>query len=242
MRHRLAATLLFTILVTLGVRDARGQRREVFDARSEYRPSAVPSAHQAVVRREILPEARRLWARVENCRDEFRPLDIAAGSFTAPGAPQRAVLYRFCETGHDFARGGVAILQAGRVVAHVTLDDAQPDGLRALPDVDRDGVSELMLVDNAMHQGQATTLVSIVQLVPGGVRSFGVTGVLNDDTGTGRRGARAAASVLYVTPARRPVWEEEIYYSGETRDRYRDITALHRITLARQYITYRRLR
>jgi hypothetical protein len=176
MRHRLAATLLIITLGALDVRDAGAQRREVFNATSEYRPSAVPPAHQAVVRREVLPQARRLWARVENCRDEFRPLDFAAGSFTAAGAPQRAVLYRFCETGHNFARGGIAILQAGRVVAHVTLENARPDGLRALPDVDRDGVSELMLVDNAMHQGQFTTLVSIVQLVPGGVRSFGVTG------------------------------------------------------------------
>lgn len=242
MRDHLGPALLCITLGAAVAPAAQAQRREVYQGTSEYRPGAVPPAHQAVVRRDVGPVARALWARVESCRDELRAIDFAAGSFTGPGAPQRAVLYRFCQTGPDAGRSGVAVLQAGRVVAHVAIENLHPDGLRPLPDVDRDGAWELMLVDDAVRGGEATTHVHILQLVPGGVRTLGTTRVRGDAPSRRRLDPRVAATILYVTPARRPVWEAEVYYSGETADRFRDITPLHRIALARDRATYRRVR
>jgi hypothetical protein len=244
-RRFLAIALLCAAAGALVAGPADAQRRRVYSGLEEFRTAGVSPGDGALLRRDVLPEARRLWARVEGCRDEFRAIDAAAGSFTRRGAEQRAVLYRFCETGHDFARGGVAIVQGGRVVAHVTIEDAQPDGLRALADVDQDGVSELVLVDNATHQGEATTLVSIIQLLPRGVRSFGLASAYHSTPrGEARRDVgHEQATVLYATPARRPLFEAETYgHSDNERSRWRGTHRLHRIDLEPDRTTYRRVR
>jgi hypothetical protein len=135
-RRFLAMALLCAAAGALLARPADAQRRRVYSGLEAFRAAGVSPGDRALLRRDVVPEARRLWARVEGCRDEFQAIDAAAGSFTRRGASQRAVLYRFCAAGHGFARGGVAIVQGGRVVAHLTIEDAQPDGLRALADVD----------------------------------------------------------------------------------------------------------
>lgn len=242
MRHRLAITPLCVTLGALASPGVHAQRVVVFDATSEFRPSAVPPAHQVVVRRDVLPVARQLWSNAQGCRGDFRMLDFAPGSFTAPGAPQRAVLYRYCQTGPGAAKSGIAILQAGRMVAHVAIEGMNPDGLAAARDVNRDGVWELMVVDTTVRPLQLTAHLSILQIVADSVRSFGRTRVIVDDTPTGRRHARAGATVLYATPGRRPKWEAEIWYSGEHRNVYRALTAMHPVTLGRDRATYRRIR
>ena len=245
----LARALLCLVASTLLARPADAQRREVFSGLYDLHTAEVSPDDQALLGREIPPVARRLWGRVEGCRDELRALDAAAGSFTRRGAPQRAVLYRFCQAGHDVARGGVAIVQDGRVVAHLAIEDAQPEGIRALADIDRDGVSELLLVDSAMHRGDQTTHVSILQLVAGGVRSFGRTRVYANDLpihrgdDAYRSEGREVGTELYATPARRPVFEAQTFLHRDIdRSRWRGIDRIHRIALDPDRTTYRRLR
>lgn len=249
--HLLAPVLALFVLAS----PAGAQRRQLFNATGEHHPTAVRPGDLALVRRDVLPAARRLWGRVAGCREAFRALDSAYGAFTERGMAQHAVLYRFCETGHDVARGGVAIVQAGRVVAHVAIEDAEPDGLLRLPDIDRDGVAELLLVDHALHQGESTTGVSIIQLVPGAVRSLGGIGVHRDNFGTrdsvpGDPSSAAArdrvrsehSSILWVTPGAMPVFERETYEFREgMRARWVGIERLHVVTLAPRG-AYRRVR
>jgi len=240
---RTTAAAVVLLLSSALSRGADAQRVTVYDARREPSPTGARPADAAVLRRDVLPVARRLWPREENtCEEKFEAIDAAAGSFTGRGLAQRAVLYRFCETGHDFARGGIAIVQGGRVVAHVTIVDAEPDAVRALADIDRNGVSELVLVDHALHQGEATTSVSLLQLAPGAVRTLGGTGVYFD-VGTTRRDHHESASVLYAVPGTRPRFEVETHehHAGD-RSRWRGGEKLHPVTLERDRVTYRRLR
>lgn len=247
LRTILAPALLCLAAGALVASPADAQRRQVYSGLWGFHADGATPADQALLRRDLLPEARRLWARVEGCRDQFQAIDAADGSFTRRGAEQRAVLYRFCETGHGFARGGVAIVQRGRVVAHLTIEDAQPEGVRALADVDRDGVSELLLVDSAAHQGEITTHVSILQLLPRGVRSLGLATVYHSNLPARRREGREIGheegTVLYATPARRPVWEAESYeHRDNERSRWRGTRRLHRVELEPDRTTYRRVR
>ncbi|HEU4558054.1 MAG TPA: hypothetical protein VFS20_09400 [Longimicrobium sp.] len=242
MRHRFPAMLLCIHLCSLAAPQAAAQRQEVFNAMTEYRPSAVSAADQAVVRRDVLPVARQLSANARGCGDELRVIDVVPGSFTAPGAPQRAVLYRYCPIALAAAESGIAIVQAGRVVAHVTIAGITPDGLRAARDVDLDGVWELVVLDTAAGSREVTSHLSVFQAGPGDVRVFGRMRVMHDDTPTGRRKSRVAATVLYATPGRRPRWEAETWHSRETRNHYCDLTALHPVTLGRDRATYRRIR
>jgi hypothetical protein len=237
-----ARVLLAVVPAMLAASTAGAQRRPLFDAMREYHPAAVRPVDLALVRRDVLPAARRMWGRVEGCREEFRALGSAYGAFTERGMAQHAVLYRFCETGHDLARGGVAIVQAGRVVAHVVIEDAEPDGLLRLPDIDRDGVSEMMLVDFALHQGESTTGVSILQLERGAVRSLGGIDVHRDNFGTRGSPRSERSSVLWVTPGARPVFERETYEFREgMRARWVGSERLHVVTLTPRG-AYRRVR
>jgi len=222
---------------------AAAQPKLIYSALDEYRPTPVPAANQDIVRRDVLPVARRLWGRVEGCLEEFRVIDAAYGAFTEAGMSQRAILYRFCETGHDFAKGGIAITQAGRVVAHVTIENAEPDGIRRLPDLDRNGVAELLLVDHAAHSGERSTVVSIVQLEPRGVRPMGLFGVYHDHSGTLSADRTEVASILHAVPGPRPRFELETYEHPEgSRARWIGLEKLHRVTPSPDRATYRRVR
>jgi hypothetical protein len=241
---RSAAAVAAMLLAPALARAAGAQPVLVYDGRRDASPVGVRPADEAVLRRDVLPVARRLWPREENvCDERFQLLDAAAGSFTGRGLAQRAVLYRFCETGHDFARGGIAIVQGGRVVAHVTIVDAEPDAVRALADIDRNGRSEMVLVDHSVHQGEVTAGISILQLGPGTVRSFGSATVYSSDEGMERREHLETAAVVYVTPGARPHFEREthVHHSGD-RSRWRGGERLHPFTLERDRTPYRRLR
>ncbi|HET7460815.1 MAG TPA: hypothetical protein VFJ82_06195 [Longimicrobium sp.] len=244
MRAISIAALLCACVAAASVRAAGAQERKlIYSALEDFRPTPVPAANEQMVRRDVLPVVRRLWGRVDGCREEFRVVGAAYGAFTEAGMSQRAILYRFCETGHDFARGGIAITQAGRVVAHVTIENAEPDGIRRLPDIDRNGVAELLLVDDATHQGESSVVVSIVQLTPRGVQAMGSTGVYHANLGT-RSGDRSeVASILHAIAGRRPRFELETYAHPEgSRARWIGTEKLHPVTLQPDRAAYRRIR
>lgn len=244
MRHARTFALLGACLAASAAGTAAGQERKlIYNALGEFRPTPVPAANVEMVRRDVLPLARRLWAHAEQCREEFQVVDAAYGAFTEAGMSQRAILYRFCETGHDFAKGGIAITQAGRVVAHVTIEGAEPDGIRRLPDIDRNGVAELLVVDHATHQGESTTYVSILQLGPGAVRAMGSIGVCHDRAGTASGDHTETASILHAIPGPRPRFEMETYVHPEgSRARWIGSEKLHPVTLEPDRTTYRRVR
>jgi hypothetical protein len=244
MRHTRIVALLGACCIATFARAAHAQERKLlYSALHDFQPTPVRAMDEEIVRREALPVARRLWGRREGCGEEFQIVDAAYGAFTQAGMSQHALLYRFCETGHDFARGGIAITQAGHVVAHVIIENAEPDGIRRLPDIDRNGVAELLLVDNALFQGERSTVVSIVQLVPRGVRPMGVFAVYHDDSGTLRRDSRQEASLLYAIPGPRPRFELETYEHPEgSRARWIGSERLHPITPLPDRTSYRRVK
>lgn len=244
IRHTAAVALLGVCCMALSAHAAHAQERTLlYSGLRDFQPAQVRTMDEEIVRREVLPVARRLWGRVEGCGEEFRIVDAAYGAFTRAAMPQHALLYRFCETGHDFARAGIAITQGGHVVAHVTIEGAEPDGIRRLPDIDRDGVAELLLVDNALFQGELSTVVSIVQLVPRGVRPMGSVGVYHDNAATLRRDSHQRASLLYAIPGRHPRFAMETHEHPEgSRARWIGTERLHSVTLQPDRTTYRRVR
>jgi len=239
--HLLAAVLALSVVSSAA--HAQPQTRRVYSAPWAPSESTVREADRAVARREILPAARRLWSRAPGCSETFRVIGAADGAFTGRGLAQRAVLYRFCEAGRDQARGGVAIVEAGRMVAHVTIEHATPDALQTGPDVDENGVGELVLVDSLRENGVITADVALVQLEPGGVRSFGAITVYDENFGTDQPMHREMASILTATPGPTPVFELETYIFREgMRARWVGLDRPHRVTLAQGRATYRRVR
>lgn len=102
-------------------------------------------------------------------------------------------------------------------------------------------------MDSATHQGEVTRHVAVIQLLPRGARSFGLASVYHGNRGNDLAARRAIgveeATVLYVTPARRPVWEAETYqHRDDERSRWRGTRRLHPIELEPDPTTYRRVR
>ncbi|HYH80918.1 MAG TPA: hypothetical protein VEX86_14045, partial [Longimicrobium sp.] len=220
--------------------DVRPQR--VYSTLWDTDRPAARDADRVLAASEILPEARRLWSLDRSCAQDFRVLDAADGAFTARGLEQRAVLYRYCEAGRDAARGGIAIVQAGRVVAHVTIERARPEGVRALlADIDQNGVAELMLVDSMHHDGISTVDVGIVQIERGRARSFGTIRVHHDNFDVPNAPLRSETSVvLSVTPGRTPVFEVDTYiFRDGMRARWVQSGKPHVVVPTPQRATYR---
>lgn len=226
------------------VNSADAQPRRVYSALWAPHESTVREADRVVAQREILPEARRLWSRARRCTESFRVVAAADGAFTGRGLEQRAVLYRFCEAGPDAARGGVAIIEAGRLVAHVTIERSTPDALAAArADIDGNGVGELVLVDSLRENGRVTADVAIVQLEPGAARSFGAIIVHDDNFGTDEPMHRELSSILSVTPGAKPVFELETYiFRDGMRARWVGFARPHTVMLVQRQATYRRVR
>ena len=185
----LALGSLFTLLCLLLCQAARAQGPVlVYDGRADPAPPArATSAEERLVKQFSLPTARRHWEGSAACEEGFDVMGAASGSFTRPGARQRAVLYRYCVTGHDFANNGIAVIEGGRVVADLLYEAGEDFSIASLPDIDGDGLSEMVLADGSIHQGITVVVAVPVQLSGSGVKTFGVADVYEDDCGAHER-------------------------------------------------------
>ena len=184
--------------------------RPVYDGRAEAQSPAPSEAEAQLVRRSALPKARQFWHDDRACQPEFQVLGAAGGSFTRPQAAQRAVLYRFCATGHNFANNGIAVLEGGSVVAHVAYSGGEDHAIKAVPDIDGNGLSEIVLSNGATNQGYTVSVAILIELSPSGVKKLGVADAYEDDCGVAER-CRMTAYKISVRPGPSPVFYREAF-------------------------------
>lgn len=171
-RRRLSASVLCVLSFVVPAETLRVIYS--FPATAPPEPILLSEAEKRVVDGEIRVAARLHWPDSE-CSEDFRVISIARGSFTRPGSAQRAILYSYCITGHNFGRDGFAVLEDGAVVAHVVFDGAWNSGLVPVDDVDGTGRSELLIISGGTNMGESWQVVSLVGLSDSGVRKFGQT-------------------------------------------------------------------
>jgi hypothetical protein len=142
----------------------------------------LSDAEQATVERQILPIDRQRWGeQAANCDRDFVVLGVAESSYTRPEARQKAILYRFCNTGHNFALNGIAVLENGDVAAHVVYAGGWDGGILALPSFDGTGRSGIQIFSGGMNQGVVWGVFSLIELSENGVRKFGHAATGEDD-------------------------------------------------------------
>ncbi len=194
----------------------------VFDPRTPSARPRVSGADSQLLERVARPAARRRWQGVgDECRDGFAVEDVAAGAFTRAGARQRAFLYSYCRMGRVGGRGGVAVVENGRVVAHVMMEGTQY-GIRAARDVNRNGRDEMVLVDGSTGQGITVESASLMELAPGNgaLAKLATFAVSEDNCATRGAGARPEANVIHARPGRTPRFYQQAY-RGTCADRPR---------------------
>ncbi|MDR3553378.1 MAG: hypothetical protein P4L55_01355, partial [Syntrophobacteraceae bacterium] len=100
------------------------QVRTIYDARLDLKAAVLSPVEEALMKEKVLPAAGKEWHDQElagTCVAGKAPrvIDVARGSFTKPDSDQKAILYRYCETGHNRALNGIAIVEKGAVVCHL---------------------------------------------------------------------------------------------------------------------------
>jgi hypothetical protein len=155
-------------------------------------PEAVglSASQKAVMENDILAAARRYWKdQGEDCDPQdrtggFTIRNGSEGSFTRLHAKQKAVLYQYCMTGHNFADNGIVVFEGDRVAAHIVYKGAWDHGLLSLPDLDGSGQSPILIVSGGTNMGETWQAVSIIELSEKGVKTFGHTETYRDDCGS----------------------------------------------------------
>jgi len=145
----------------------------IYDARRLPRQAKPSSTETALLHREVRPAARRVWRNREGCDDQFEILDVTSGAFTRTPAEQKAFLYNYCRTARSYGNYGIAIIEDGRVVAHIVYEGGSDYAIGSLPDINKNGLSEIIIRGGFSGQGIIEGGVSLIELTASGITRFG---------------------------------------------------------------------
>src|SRR5262249_42885034 len=237
--------LTFALFLLFKVQSPTKELRLIYDARRIPDQGKVSNIEKAILEREIHPIARRHWGK---CTDEFEGefvvVDVAQGAFTRPQSNQKAFLYMFCHTAHLFAQNGIAVLEDERIVAHLVYDGGTDNQVGALPDIDGNGLSEILIHGGGTTQGETFGGISIIELSQKGVRKFGETETYHDNCGVEENKGKKTAYRIYVRAGTTPAFYREAFVSncsGQKESRSRS-AASKQIAMSKDEIKYHRLK
>jgi hypothetical protein len=208
---------MYLFLITLcTVSSPAKDLKAIFDGRLTLKPAKLSHSEEEIIKGKILPEDRRFWDVRETagiCDSNFIAggVDITQGSFTRPGAVQKAILYRYCTTGHNLALNGIVIIENSEVVAHIVYSGGWDNAIGALPDINSDSLSEIIVAAGGLNQGENWKSISIIQLSGKNVIKFGLANVYSDNFGAGEKNCFAEANKIFVKTGKTPSFFEETY-------------------------------
>lgn len=211
--NKIFLLVLFSISVAeiSGVEKIEAQNLlPIYDGRVESASPVSPGADEGIIKRNAIPKARQIWKDHEGCQEDFSIIDAAKGSFTKPNAVQKAYLYRYCETGHNFANNGIVIMENGQIAAHVVYEGGTDNAIGALPDINGNGLSELIISNGSTNQGITVSVVIPIELSSNGVKKFGIADIYEDDCGA-KENCKATAYRLLAKTGPSPIFYSETY-------------------------------
>jgi hypothetical protein len=199
--------------------------------------AGLSDSQKAVMEKNILAAARRHWKdQGEDCDPGgFTILNGVEGAFTRPHAKQKAILYQYCMTGHNFADNGIVVFEGDHVAAHIVYKGAWDHGLLSLPDLDGSGQSPMLIVSGGTNMGESWQTASIIELSEKGVKNFGFTETYHDDCDAAQTADpehNATADKLFARKGTNPVFYRETF-TGECAQpaKWVKSEALEQITL-----------
>ena len=195
----------------------------------------VSPADSALMERVVLPKARKNWSGNDACEEDYQVMGEASGAFSRPGAKQKLIFYQFCQTGNGLGNNGLVLIENGKVVGTYISESGWAMNLKALPDINQNGLNEFLLYySGGMHQGEGGIGVDIMEFSAGAVKGLGwfqSEGFTEDDSW---------AYKVSVKKGKTPVFYREKYISkNDTRQKSGKITAFK---LGKTYSSYRLLK
>jgi hypothetical protein len=204
---------------------------EIYDGRASDRKQTEPTkADEELMTKEFTAKESVIKTKFADryCDESERAgvsvTGVAEGSFTKPSTKQRALLYEVCSTGSShFGVGGIAIFEDGKVVSHYVYGEEGlfNGGIFALPDINKNGLSELMMTEGQMHQGYGSESIEIAEFKDGNLTNIGGTQVSSDNSGAAEDESKAEAEAFKITaqPSANPTFFRENYsQKGNAKD------------------------
>ncbi|HEY7472611.1 MAG TPA: hypothetical protein VIE68_09730 [Gemmatimonadota bacterium] len=165
---------------------------EIADGRvyAEYADLSAWSSRAPIP--EVFAAARAHWqAQDPDYMEDAQVMAVTDGSFTEAGAAQQAVLYVMSFEPRCCPKTGIAVIQDGRVVRNVAFENPMQE-LRAVPDLDGDGRSELVTVGAFGMGGQNMTGFSILSFGDAGIVERSGPSILEESCAAMVEGGTAA--------------------------------------------------
>jgi hypothetical protein len=157
----------------------------------------------------------------------------AKGAFTKPNSSQTAFLYEVCSSGSShFGVGGIMIFENGKIVSHYAYGEngLWNVGMYALPDINKNGMSELVFQEGQTHQGYTGESIGIAEMKDGNFDYFGSTSIHSDDSGAVEDESKVKSEdyQIFVEPGATPV-----FFSQEKGKKDRKKISLSKDTLGK---------
>lgn len=162
--HHLLPLLFCCLFAVFFIADA-ANLKVIFDGQLNLRANATLTPLERKTFNDVVYwQAQRAWQDKDGCGDDLMLLDAATGSFLRPRAVQKALLYRFCSTGHNMGYAGIAIFERGTLVRHEVFAGGAEFAIGKMPDLNLDGVDELLIANGGTNMGQTWTNAIIYQM------------------------------------------------------------------------------
>ncbi|MEP6900535.1 MAG: hypothetical protein ABJA66_02225, partial [Actinomycetota bacterium] len=136
----------------------------VSDPNAKTEPTKIGAADEALIKKEVLPKARKYWAKNEACTEEFEVTGEANGAFSKAKSNQKLIFYQFCQTGNGYGNNGLVLIENGKIIGSYISESGWAMDLKVLPDINQNGLNEFLLYySGGMHQGQGGTGVDLME-------------------------------------------------------------------------------
>lgn len=160
---------------------------------------------------------------------------MAKGAFTKPNSSQTAFLYEVCSSGSShFGVGGIMIFESGKIVSHYVYGEngLWNGGMYSVPDINKNGLSELVFQEGQTHQGYTGESISIAEMKDGNFDYFGSAVTHSDNSGAVEDESKVKSEdfQIFVEPGTPPV-----FFSQEKGKKERKKISLSKETAGKMY-------
>lgn len=190
----------------------------IYDGRDEVSQTKISDQEKQLIENFVRQNEKEIKkfgkSREFECEKEsFRIDSVAEGFFTRKKSLQKAYLYSFCYSGQaQYATylGGVVIVENSKPTGHYVFANIHGyNNLKSLPDLNRNGYSEITLEFHHSISGhQFVGAIKIFDLAPSGLMEVATLDIFS------RLGENDIAYRIYGKRGATPIFSRETYESG----------------------------
>jgi len=220
----------------------RGKLTVISDGRAETINSEVTKAEEEFIEKEVRKKESQIRKINDMCEEDeffsFSLSGVASGSFTRPKAVQKAYLYELCRSNIEMGIGGILIVENRNVIAHYIYgENGLDDDITILPDIDQNGLSEIVLSGAWVGQGYIFRSVEILELTQRGIKFFGGARTFEDSSGAANpTNHPVKAFKIAVKSGRIPVYFREKYVQKEFEEKWELTKKLQKFSLDKEVV------